>query len=41
MVRERCSVEAEKMAGEDEFVYEVIYRHCLRKHGIEYSEQKD
>ena len=40
-VRARCSTEAEKMAGKDEFVYEIIYRHCLRKHGIEYSEKKE
>lgn len=41
MVRERCSAEAEKRADKDEYVYEIIYRHCLRKHGIEYTEQKD
>jgi len=41
MVRARCSTEAEKMSGKDEFVYEIIYRHCLRKHGIEYMERKE
>ncbi len=41
MVRERCSSEAEKRAAEDPFIYEIVYRHCLRTHGIEYYEQKD
>jgi len=41
IVRERCSVEAEKRADKDAFVYEIIYRHCLRKHGVEYPEQKE
>ncbi len=41
MVRERCSIEAEKRADRDEFVYEIIYRHCLRKHGIEYTEPRE
>jgi hypothetical protein len=36
MVRENCSSFAEKESGKDVFVYEIIYRHCLRKHGIEY-----
>jgi hypothetical protein len=36
MVREACSVFAEKESAKDVFVYEIIYRHCLRKHGIEY-----
>ncbi len=40
LVREKCSIEAEKRAEKDPFVYEIIYRHCLRKHGIEYIEQK-
>jgi hypothetical protein len=40
-VRERCSSEAEKRAEKDPFVYEIIYRHCLRTHGIEYCEQKE
>jgi len=39
MIRAKCSSEAEKMSAKDEFVYEIIYRHCLRNHGIEYSEQ--
>ena len=39
MIRAKCSIEAEKMAAKDEFVYEIIYRHCLRNHGIEYPEQ--
>ncbi len=41
MVRERCSIEAEKRADKDAFLYEIIYRHCLRKHGVEYTEQKE
>lgn len=41
MVREKCSIEAEKRAEKDPFVYEIIYRHCLRRHGIEYFEQEE
>ncbi|MCL5023506.1 MAG: hypothetical protein M1497_09105 [Nitrospirae bacterium] len=41
MVRARCAAEAEKRADKDEFVYEIIYRHCLRKCGIEYTGQKE
>ncbi len=41
MVRAGCSAEAERMSDKDEFVYEIIYRHCLRKHGIEYQDQKE
>ncbi len=41
IVRERCSIEAEKRADKDVFVYEIIYRHCLRNHGVEYTEQKE
>ncbi len=41
MVRAICSSEAEKRADKDEFVYEIIYRHCLRSHGIEYVEGKE
>jgi len=41
MAREKCSAEAEKRAEKDPFVYEIVYRHCLRTHGIEYCEQKD
>ena len=41
MVREKCSIEAQKRADNDPFVYEIIYRHCLRTHGIEYFEQKE
>ncbi|MGO9611504.1 MAG: hypothetical protein ACLPX5_00500 [Dissulfurispiraceae bacterium] len=41
MIREKCTVEAEKRADKDEFIYEIVYRHCLRKQGIEYSEQKE
>jgi hypothetical protein len=41
VVREKCSMEAEKRADKDPFVYEIIYRHCLRTHGIEYCEQKE
>jgi hypothetical protein len=36
MVRERCSEFAEKESGGDLFVYEIIYRHCVRKNGVEY-----
>jgi hypothetical protein len=36
MVRETCSTFAEKESEKDVFMYEIIYRHCLRKHGIEY-----
>ena len=41
MIRAGCSVEAEKRADKDEYVYEIIYRHCLRAHGLEYPEQKE
>ncbi len=41
MVREKCSAEAEKRADNDPFVYEIIYRHCLRARGIEYFEQRE
>jgi hypothetical protein len=37
MVRELCSEFAEKESGKDLFVYEIIYRHCIRKHGLEPS----
>lgn len=40
-IRAQCSREAEKRAGGDVVVYEIIYRHCLRTHGIEYIEQKE
>ncbi len=40
-VRSMCSAEAEKRADRDEFIYEIIYRHCLRRHGVEYTEQKE
>jgi hypothetical protein len=36
-VRETCSTFAEKESEKDVFLYEIVYRHCLRKHGIEYS----
>jgi hypothetical protein len=35
MVREICSEFAEKESGKDLFVYEIIYRHCIRKNGLE------
>ena len=35
-VRETCSSFAEKESEKDVFLYEIVYRHCLRKHGIEY-----
>jgi hypothetical protein len=36
MIREACSEFAEKESAKDVFVYEIVYRHCLRKNGIEY-----
>jgi hypothetical protein len=36
MVRGLCSEFAEKESGKDLFVYEIIYRHCMRKNGLEY-----
>jgi len=39
MIRAECSIEAEKRANKDEYVYEIIYRHCLRTHGIEYIDK--
>lgn len=41
MIRARCSIEAEKMANKNGYVYEIIYRHCLRSQGIESCEQKE
>jgi len=41
MVREKCSIAAEKMSDKDLYIYEIYYRHCLRSHGIEYSEPKE
>ena len=41
IVREICSAAAEKMSNKDEYVYEIVYCHCLRSHGIEYSERKE
>ena len=41
LIRAKCSVEAEKRADKDEYVYEIVYRHCLRTHGIEYYEQRE
>jgi hypothetical protein len=41
VIRAQCSMEAEKRADKDDFVYEMIYRHCLRAHGSEYIEQKE
>ncbi len=41
IVREKCSLEAKKRAENDPFVYEIIYRHCLRTHGIEYFEPRE
>ena len=35
-VRELCSEFAENESGKDLFVYEIIYRHCMRKNGLEY-----
>ena len=41
MVRANCAIEAEKRSDKDSFVYEIVYRHCLRTNGIEYYELKD
>jgi len=41
IIREKCSVAAEKLSNKDEYVYEIVYRHCLRSHGIEYPEHKE
>jgi|GEM_PF-2442798 len=35
-IRKTCTKFAETESEKDVFVYEIIYRHCLRKHGIEY-----
>jgi hypothetical protein len=37
MIRGDCSIFAEKESKKDAFVYEIIYRLCVRKHGIEYN----
>jgi len=41
LVREACSEFAEKESGRDLFVYEIIYRHCMRKNGLEYRTPDD
>jgi len=41
LVREGCSEFAEKESGKDLFVYEIIYRHCMRKNGLEYYSPDD
>jgi hypothetical protein len=41
MVRGLCSEFAEKESGKDLFVYEIIYRHCMRKNGLEYGKPDD
>jgi len=41
MVRKACSEFAEKESGRDLFVYEIIYRHCVRKNGMEYFTPDD
>jgi hypothetical protein len=41
MVRETCSKFAEKEADKDLFVYEIIYRHCLRKNGMECNKSEE
>ena len=41
MVREACSNFAEKEADKDMFIYEIIYRHCLRKKGMEYNKSEE
>jgi hypothetical protein len=41
MVRETCSKMAEKQADNDLFIYELIYRHCLRQNGMEYDKSEE
>ncbi len=41
MVREKCSLAAEKLSYKDLYIYEISYRHCIRSHGIEYYEPKE
>ena len=41
MIMAACSIEAKKRAENDVFVYEIVYRHCLRRNGIEYTEKKE
>jgi hypothetical protein len=41
LVREACSEFAEKESGKDLFVYEIIYRHCIRKNRLEYLTPDD
>jgi hypothetical protein len=41
MVRATCSELAEKEADKDLFVYEIIYRHCLRINGMECNELEE
>ena len=41
MIRATCSNLAEKEADKDLFIYEIIYRHCLRKNGMECNESED
>jgi len=41
LVRQGCSEFAEKESGKDLFVYEIIYRHCKRKNGLEYRTPDD
>jgi hypothetical protein len=41
MIREACSEFAEKESGKDLFVYEIIYRHCMRKNGLECGNTDD
>jgi hypothetical protein len=41
MVRKLCSEFAEKESGKDLFVYEIIYRHCMRKNGLECGKPDD
>jgi hypothetical protein len=41
MIIEACSTFAEKEANKDLFVYEIIYRHCLRKNGMEHTKSEE
>jgi len=41
MIRETCAELAEREADKDLFVYEIIYRHCLRKNGIEHNKSEE
>jgi hypothetical protein len=41
MIRKKCAAAAEKLSNKDEYIYEIVYRHCLRSCGIEYPAKKE